>query len=97
MVPDLGLRAMSIRFIRGQDVLCARLSGTWKQRGSAGWRTGKVVQRAGQNTERAWQYRSCRFDRVSGFRPVLYDASFAEWGNEFSAPIETGNGGRVYP
>jgi thiosulfate/3-mercaptopyruvate sulfurtransferase len=32
--------------------------------------------------------------KLTGFRPVLYDASFAEWGNEFSAPIETGNGGR---
>jgi thiosulfate/3-mercaptopyruvate sulfurtransferase len=31
---------------------------------------------------------------LTGFRPVLYDASFAEWGNDFSAPIETGNGGR---
>lgn len=32
--------------------------------------------------------------KLTGFRPVLYDASFAEWGNEFSAPIETGNSGR---
>jgi thiosulfate/3-mercaptopyruvate sulfurtransferase len=28
--------------------------------------------------------------KLTGFRPVLYDASFAEWSNEFSAPIETG-------
>jgi thiosulfate/3-mercaptopyruvate sulfurtransferase len=32
--------------------------------------------------------------KLTGFRPVLCDASFAEWSNEFSAPIETGSGGR---
>lgn len=32
--------------------------------------------------------------KMTGFRPVLYDASFAEWGNEFSAPVETGSGER---
>ena len=29
--------------------------------------------------------------KLSGFRPVLYDGSFADWSNQFNAPIEKGN------
>jgi len=32
--------------------------------------------------------------KLTGFRPVLYDGSFADWSNEFNAPIETGNEAR---
>jgi thiosulfate/3-mercaptopyruvate sulfurtransferase len=31
--------------------------------------------------------------KLTGFRPVLYDASFIDWANAFGTPVETGNGG----
>lgn len=31
--------------------------------------------------------------KLTGFRPVLYDASFIDWSNAFGTPVETGNGG----
>lgn len=32
--------------------------------------------------------------KLTGFRPVLYDASFFDWSNTFGTPIETGAGGQ---
>ena len=51
----------------------------------------KVIVYCQSGIQAAYDYFTLK---LTGFRPVLYDASFAEWSNEFSAPIETGNGGR---